>query len=57
MINLERVFRKRLRTELRNLGYGRIQSWKLEKACPAEMIHNAIGEFVSPKDFALAITQ
>lgn len=57
MINLERVFRKRLRTELRNLGYGRIQSWKLEKGCPVEMINDAIGNFVNPKDFALAIIQ
>ena len=57
MINLEKIFRKKLRKELRKYGCSWFQSWKLEKDCSKEMIHNAIGEFVSPKDFALAITQ
>lgn len=56
-IDIRKIFMKRVRIELKKMGFNIFDRIKIIKNISIEMINDAIGNFVNPKDFVIFITQ
>lgn len=56
-INIKKLFRKRLKTEIENMGFSKFTAFKINLMLPNYMADEAIANFRSPKDYAIMLTQ